>query len=432
MPINETLKFDVSWGGSVRASANTTLVDKSLPAYSYILVPANPSDTEITQIDIPTYTLTATASAINEGGTITFNLNTTMLDAGTAIPYTISGVSVTDISLNSLTGNFVIDAAGKASLTFDIINDMSTEGNETMTLTLNGKNVSKAVTINDTSGLPTYDLGWYSDASGNTPITQVNEGTTAYLVVKTTFVTNGTVLNVSLSGTNVDASDFTNSSLLGTITINNGKGYLAWTPSNDQKTEGVEIVTAVIKQGTTTLNSKIININDTSVTIEVKTATFTSNYNRYTYKTSKPYGQGDVTAWEYIVAYGLLNRDAFTAVNNRAYVSNLSLSQIGTPGSVTLAIGGVTHTVRWAFSLFDLYEEEGESASGGVDAYLDFPSDVIKSITVRSVDNGGTYTATFVPIGNNGQGFIARNSAITSEWYSHAGPMTLEVLSWTK
>lgn len=273
MPINETLKFDVSWGGAVRASANATLVDKSLPAYNYILVPGNPSDTEITQIDVPVYTLTATATAINEGGTITFNLSTTKLDTGTVIPYTISGVSVADISLSALTGNFVTDAAGKASLTFNIINDVLTEGNETMTLTLSGKGVSRSVTINDTSGQPAYIVGWYSNATGTTEITNTNEDRTAYLVVKTAFVANGTVLSVTLSGTGINANDVS-SGLTGTITIQNNIGSFAVPIQADRFTEGPETIIATLKNGATTLGTGTLIINDTSVTT-------TYSYNTY-------------------------------------------------------------------------------------------------------------------------------------------------------
>lgn len=273
MPINETLKFDVSWGGAVRASANATLVDKSLPAYNYILVPGNPSDTEITQIDVPVYTLTATATAINEGGTITFNLSTTKLDTGTVIPYTISGVSVADISLSALTGNFVTDAAGKASLTFNIINDVLTEGNETMTLTLSGKGVSRSVTINDTSGQPAYIVGWYSNATGTTEITNTNEDRTAYLVVKTAFVANGTVLSVTLSGTGINANDVS-SGLTGTITIQNNIGSFAVPIRADRFTEGPETIIATLKNGATTLGTGTLIINDTSVTT-------TYSYNTY-------------------------------------------------------------------------------------------------------------------------------------------------------
>jgi hypothetical protein len=151
MPINEQLSFNVSFGGNVKASATTTINDTIQPEYEYMLVASNPSSTEITEIDIPTYTLASNKTSVNEGETITFTLSTTMLDTGTIVPYTISDVSVSDISLPSLTGNFITDATGKATLTLSLIEDALTEGTETLTISINGQSATRSVTINDTS-----------------------------------------------------------------------------------------------------------------------------------------------------------------------------------------------------------------------------------------------------------------------------------------
>lgn len=266
MPINETLKFDVNWNGSNRASATTIINDTSRPEYEYSLVASTGSTTPITEIDIPTYVLTANKSTMNEGESVIFSLTTTKLDPGTIIPFTITGITVADITADSLTGNFVIDATGKASLTIVTIADYVTEVNMNMVVTLDNLGISQSVTLNDTSRTPSYNIGWYSDAAGNNAITQINEGSTAYAVIKTQFVPNGTIVNVTLSGTGVTASDFTNSNLSGNITINNGIGYIAWTPISDNSTEGTEIVTVTAKIGNNTVSSKILSIIDTSET----------------------------------------------------------------------------------------------------------------------------------------------------------------------
>lgn len=106
----------------------------------------------------PTYSLSASATTVNEGGTVTFSIDTSDVAVGTNIAYAITGVSVADISLGSLTGNFVVTADGSADLPITITNDTLTEGTETLTLTLTGKGLSKAITINDTSLTPTYNL----------------------------------------------------------------------------------------------------------------------------------------------------------------------------------------------------------------------------------------------------------------------------------
>ena len=95
----------------------------------------------------PIYKLTTSATSVNEGGTITFTVDTSDVSVNTNIPYTITGVSLSDIDLPSLTGNFKVTSNGTASLPIEIIEDSTLEGPETLTLTLDGKGLSKSVTI---------------------------------------------------------------------------------------------------------------------------------------------------------------------------------------------------------------------------------------------------------------------------------------------
>lgn len=104
----------------------------------------------------PTYDLNVSATSVNEGGTITFTVDTSDVPVNTNIPYTITGVSLIDINLPSLTGNFKVGVDGTASLSITIIEDVKLEGTEILTLTLDGKGLSKSVTINDTSNTPIY------------------------------------------------------------------------------------------------------------------------------------------------------------------------------------------------------------------------------------------------------------------------------------
>ena len=76
----------------------------------------------------PTYTLSAT---------------------GTVLPFTITGISSSDINEN-LTGNFTVNN-NTAQTIISLVNDNTTEGTETMTLSLNNGGASQSVTINDTS-----------------------------------------------------------------------------------------------------------------------------------------------------------------------------------------------------------------------------------------------------------------------------------------
>lgn len=266
MPINEQLSFSVSFGGNVKASATATINDTSRPAYEYMLVGSNPSTTGITEIDIPTYTLASNKTSVNEGETITFTLSTTMLDTGTVVPYTITGITLSDLNSGALTGSFTTDATGKSVLQVQISDDNLTEGIEILTITLNGKSISKSVTINDTSVLvPTYDVGWYNNPAGNdAKLDSANEGDIIFLVVKTTNVPNGTSVNIQLEGTGIDVNDFDGNGLNDTFVINNNTTYMRCVLSSDLVTEGTEILTAIAKINNVIISSSTIVISDTS------------------------------------------------------------------------------------------------------------------------------------------------------------------------
>lgn len=214
----------------------------------------------------PTYSLAASATSINEGGTVTFTLDTSDVLRNTNVPYTITGVSVADISLNSLKGNFTIGVNGIATLPITLVNDELSEGTETLTLAIDQvAGLSRSVTISDTSLTPTYDLGWYSSVNGSTAkLTSVNEGHTAYLVLKTTNIANGTVFNYTINGAGVTSDDL-GGVLSGNITINNNIGSVTYTVKADRSTEGNESLTATIKRGTSTVGTANLTINDASL-----------------------------------------------------------------------------------------------------------------------------------------------------------------------
>ena len=98
----------------------------------------------------PTYAIGRSLSAVNEGSSVTFTLSTTNVANGTVLPYTISGISSTDVTTGSLTGSFTVNS-GLATATITMSADQLTEGAETATLTLNNAAASNFVVVNDTS-----------------------------------------------------------------------------------------------------------------------------------------------------------------------------------------------------------------------------------------------------------------------------------------
>ena len=113
---------------------------------------ASGSDYKLSNIltnTLPTYSFTTTSSYVNEGSTATFTVTTTNVATGTYIPYIISGVSASDIVGGSLAGTIIVGSNGQASIHLQVAADQTTEGNEVLTVTIQGKTAS--ITIVDTS-----------------------------------------------------------------------------------------------------------------------------------------------------------------------------------------------------------------------------------------------------------------------------------------
>lgn len=109
----------------------------------------------------PTYdSVTAPASA-DEGSTVTFTVTTQNVINGTTVDYAITGIDQADLSVGLLIGTITVSGnTGTVSVT--LANDLTTEGPETMTLTLAATDsagtstgaLTSSVTVNDTSITP--------------------------------------------------------------------------------------------------------------------------------------------------------------------------------------------------------------------------------------------------------------------------------------
>lgn len=147
----------------------------------------------------PLYTLTASTATVNEGSPFTITLSTRNVASGTTIPYTITGVSTSDLNTGSLTGNFVLDANGVDVASFLVLADATTESTEVFTLSLDNFNVNATVTIQDTSiDVPTaeYNVSVSSQS--------VDEGGTVQFILNTSNVSNGTLVPFTISGISRD------------------------------------------------------------------------------------------------------------------------------------------------------------------------------------------------------------------------------------
>lgn len=222
------------------------------------------------------YSITPSATSVNEGASVTFTVTTTGVLTGTVLYWSTTAISGTvnasDFTDNAVTGTITVNN-GTAIITRTLANDTTTEGSESFQLQLrtgsvNGTVVagSVTVTINDTSlSPPTYAV---------TPgVTSVNEGGSVTFTVTTANVVNGTTLYWStqqISGT-VNNNDFTDLTTVGSFTINNNSGSIVRGIREDANTEGTESFALQIRTGSTSgtlvATSATVTINDTSLTV---------------------------------------------------------------------------------------------------------------------------------------------------------------------
>jgi len=100
------------------------------------------SDLEVTQSPPPaisSYTISPSASSINEGDRLASTVSTTNVSAGTKIYWALGGTGITQADFKSgdwLTGFGTVNANGTFSFTHTLENDKATEGNETLEIRL--------------------------------------------------------------------------------------------------------------------------------------------------------------------------------------------------------------------------------------------------------------------------------------------------------
>lgn len=214
-----------------------------------------------------TYVLTSTTDEVNEGSSFTVNLTTTNVADSTTVGYTVTGVTSSDINNDPLLGTFII-TSNEASKIFTITADLTTEGSETFTITLDGtdstgyptESLSKSITINDISrGDP---VEYLLSASTDT----IREGDSVTFTINA-LVNNGTTVGYSIEGV---SSDDIGEALTGIVEINSRTYSKIVTLAIDYRTEGTETLSFTLDPTDSANNSTgsasdLVTILDTSV-----------------------------------------------------------------------------------------------------------------------------------------------------------------------
>ena len=292
-----------------------------------------------------TFTLSASSQNINEGDTVTVNLTTTNLADDETVPYTITGINSSDLSSGDLTGNFTI-TSNTASLAFTLADDLTTEGTETMTLTLPSGDAI-AIQINDTSLAPTYTL---------TPSAlSVNEGGTVTVTLSTTGVSSGTTIGYTVTG--ITEGDLSAGTMTGNF-VTDTTDVISFTLDEDTNTEGDEFMVVSLTGGPSASTS--ITVNDTS-----QAPTFTPDYsitvtnagNNYYFSGTDRNGTFNNSP-QPTLAYNnadkvQFNVDAGTASAHPFYIKTAQVA--GTGSQASGVVGQGTGTLQWTIDSSGTY-----------------------------------------------------------------------------
>ena len=226
------------------------------------------NDTSLTR----TYTVSASTSSITEGNSVTFFVTTTNVPTGTTLYWTTLSVqnstNSADFTDNLMSGSFVVSNNSANIVRTLRANEGDAIPNDQFRLQIRTDSTSGPIValspvveiIDNPEDLPkTYAI------APNTGV--VNEGGNVVFTANTGNVTNGTVLYWTISG--VDAADFTDGLISGSVTINNNTGTISRTISADARTEGTETFFISLRTGGTSgpivANSPSVTINDTSL-----------------------------------------------------------------------------------------------------------------------------------------------------------------------
>ena len=142
-----------------------------------------------------TYSLSPASSLINEGNVATFTVNTSNVPIGTSVPYTLSGISVADVSGGSLTGVTSVASNGQATISVLLANDNLTEGTETLTVTAGGASASAQINDSSKSNTSTFPTVLTQQQMQNAPALESTAITSTELSAKWNF-------SAFLTGTN--------------------------------------------------------------------------------------------------------------------------------------------------------------------------------------------------------------------------------------
>lgn len=229
----------------------------------------------------PTYSLSQTATSINEGGSVGFTLTTANVADSTTLYYTLSGsATANDFVGGTLAGSFTINSN---TGTFNIIaaGDSSTEYTETFTAYVRTGSTSGPIVATSSQ----VTIGDVAQTVSIAPsVTAVDEGQQVTFTITSTGYSPTSTFYYDIVGTTT-AEDFTDNTLTGTFSTTNNTYSLIKVAKSDNISDDGETFVVNIRtgsnSGTIVATSPTITINDVAqaVTITQNTTNLNETHN---------------------------------------------------------------------------------------------------------------------------------------------------------
>lgn len=331
----------------------------------------------ITDDDTPIYSLSTSASSINEGATLTSTVSTTNVSQGTTLYWSASGTGInsSDFSSGGLRGSGTVGSDGNFTFTHTLANDTTTEGVETLNIKVFSDSAlttqvgsTATVTINDTS---TTAASYYSISDA-----QSYEGDTiSALVTRTGNLTTAQDLTITLSnGTAFQSYDYYSRPQTFSFSAGESANYLTVSTIEDTLVEPDESFTVSLSSANTAAlftdsSATLTILNDDTAPTTITSITNTTINNNQTYLTYNNYSVDNSTT--YHITVGGSNNTVVggdnNSVGNSTTITSISsdYSYIG-GGSADRLVGSVgANDKSWAHDYFDAGAGDDFIGGGG-------------------------------------------------------------------
>ena len=193
-------------------------------------------DTSLTPLLSPTYTITSSATTINEGSILTTSVATTNVASGITLYYSLSGTGITaaDFSSGALTGSGTFGTDGKLSISHTLADDLTIEGAEALSIKLYS-DAARTLQVGSTATVSV------ADSSTTAPL--VIRGNSIYTIVDGPSWTQAEANSVKLGGhlvaiTSVEENQFIYNEF-NTLSTGDVNTAYKWIGFTDSAQEGV-------------------------------------------------------------------------------------------------------------------------------------------------------------------------------------------------